>query len=149
MQYANFQENIVHHYGVDIISWTHDKFENPSNLSNSLPPLHTLLDAIRNGTCKFIKLSSSERKACEAQYQADTTSGKITVKKRKVRSDAEVKCKKGKGKGKGKGNDNDNGNGNGNGNNEDDDEDDEERNEDRPWKRVKSNETVPSDDNED
>jgi hypothetical protein len=137
MQYANFQEGIVHRYGVDVVGWTHDKFENPSNLSNSLPPLRTLLDAIRDGTCKFIKLSSSEKKAREAQYQADITSGKITAKKRKIRSDAGVKRKKSK-KGKDRDEEDDN----------DDDEEEEGRDGDRPQKRVKSNETVPSDDDE-
>lgn len=142
MQYANFQEGIVHRYGVDIVGWTHDKFENPSNLSNSLPPLRTLLDAIRDGTCKYIKLSSSEQKAREVQYQADIKSGKIAIKKRKTRSDAGVKRKKSNTKsrkGKDKAQDSDD---------DDDDDDPDDNDADRPQKRVKSKETVPSDDDE-
>jgi hypothetical protein len=118
---------------VDIVGWTHDKFENPRNLSNSLPPLCTFLDAIRGGTCKFVKLKSSEQKAREVQYQADIASGKITLKNRKIRSDAGVKrkCKSRKGKEKAQ-----------------DEDEDERRVGDRPQKRVKSSGTVPSDDDE-
>ena len=136
------QEGIVHRYGVDIVGWTHNKFENPNNLSNSLPPLRTLLDATRDGTCKYIKLSSLEQKAREVQYQADIKLGKIAIKKRRTRSDAGVKCKKSsmksrKGKDKAQDSDNDN-----------DDDDPDDNDVDRPQKRVKSKETVPSDDDE-
>jgi hypothetical protein len=42
MQYVNYEEDIVLHYGVVLEGWTHDKFVNPSKLSSTLPPLQKL-----------------------------------------------------------------------------------------------------------
>jgi hypothetical protein len=57
MQYVNYEEAIVQCYGVVIEGWTFDKFINLSELSTSIPPLKTLLDALNDGRCKFIKLT--------------------------------------------------------------------------------------------
>jgi hypothetical protein len=93
MQYANYEEAIVLKYGIELIGWTHDKFSNPSELSNALEPLRTLLEALNNQSCKFVKLSFSEHRAREAKYRADIASGAIAVKQRKTRKDAGTKRK--------------------------------------------------------
>ncbi len=88
MQYTNYEVDIVIKYGIELVGWTHDKFCNPSELSNSLEPLRTLLDALNNQTCKFVKLSPQDRRAREAKYQADVASGSIPGKQRKTRKDS-------------------------------------------------------------
>ncbi len=93
MQYANYEEAIVLKYGIEMVGWTHEKFCNPSELSNSLEPLRTLLEALNTQTCKFARLSPAERRAREAKYKADVASGAIQVKKRKTRKDVGSKRK--------------------------------------------------------
>ena len=93
MQYANYEEAIVLKYGIEMVGWTHNKFCNPSELSNSLEPLRTLLEALSNQTCKFVRLSPAERRAREAKYRADVASGALQVKKRKTRKDVGFKRK--------------------------------------------------------
>ncbi|KAJ6464982.1 hypothetical protein C8R45DRAFT_755796, partial [Mycena sanguinolenta] len=60
MAYVNYVEDIVLKYGIELIGWTPDKWCNPSELTTSLPVLRMLLNAIKNGDCKFQRLSSSE-----------------------------------------------------------------------------------------
>ncbi|PPQ90583.1 hypothetical protein CVT25_015107, partial [Psilocybe cyanescens] len=91
MCYTNFEEEIVLRYGVDLIGYTYKKLVRPYELSSSLPPLQALLDALENGTCKFVKLSSQERKERQSTYSAKLTSGEIESHKRKHRSDVGVK----------------------------------------------------------
>lgn len=88
MQYTNYEADIVIKYGIELVGWTHDKFCNPSELSNSLEPLRTLLDALNNQMCKFVKLSPQDRRTREAKYQADVASGIIPGKQRKTRKDS-------------------------------------------------------------
>ena len=57
MYYVDYEEKIVQRYGIELVGWTYEKFVNPSELSTLLPGLQQLLDAINNGSCKFIKLS--------------------------------------------------------------------------------------------
>ena len=44
MHYADYEEKVVQHYGVEHISWTYEKLVNPSELSTS--GLCQLLEAI-------------------------------------------------------------------------------------------------------
>ena len=62
MHYSDYEEKIVHRYGVELIGWTYEKLVNPSELSSSLPGLCQLLDAINTGSCKFIKLTQTQLK---------------------------------------------------------------------------------------
>lgn len=90
MHYTRYEEEIIQRYGIELQGWTYEKIINPSLLSSSIPPLKTLLDALMAGTCKFVKLSASERKEREAAYMAKIASGEVEVRKRKQRSDAGV-----------------------------------------------------------
>ena len=90
MHYTWYEEEIIQWYGIKLQGWTYEEIINPSLLSSSLPPLKTLLDALTAGTCKFVKLSASERKEREAAYMEKIASGQVEVHKRKRRSDAGV-----------------------------------------------------------
>lgn len=68
MQYVKYEPDIVLRHGIVLEGWTHPTFANPSELSTSLPPLQTLLNAITNGTCKFVTLSREERMKREDEY---------------------------------------------------------------------------------
>jgi len=94
ISYTDFEEKIVLRYGVDIVGYTYDNFVNPSELSSSLPPLKALLDALNDNTCKFIKLTSSERKERETTFYSKVQSGEVEVRKRKRRADYGVRKKK-------------------------------------------------------
>lgn len=91
MHYVRFEEDIVLRYGIDLVGYTYEKLVNPSLLSTSILPLKGLLDALENGTCKFVKLSAQERKKRQDTYNLKLTSGEIEPRKRKRRSDAGVK----------------------------------------------------------
>jgi hypothetical protein len=91
MQYINYERAIVLRLGVELQGWTHPTWANPSELSTSLPPLQALLDAIKHGNCKFVRLSREELKAREADYHKKIQTGEIQVVQRKKRKDAGTK----------------------------------------------------------
>jgi hypothetical protein len=94
MQYVNYEEAIVQRYGVVLEGWTFDRFVNPSELSTAIPPLQILLDALNNGSCKFIKLTREQHKEHEKDYRAKLVSGEAQVHQRKTRKDAGKKRKR-------------------------------------------------------
>ncbi|KAF8167517.1 hypothetical protein B0H34DRAFT_682178 [Crassisporium funariophilum] len=69
----------------------YEKLVNPSEFSSSLPPLKALHDALAAGTCKFVVLTSAEKKEREAAYMAKIASGDVELRKRKRRSDAGIR----------------------------------------------------------
>ena len=93
MNYTRYEEEIVQRYGIELQGWTYERIINPSMMSNSLPPLMALRDALVAGTCKFVKLTATERKVREVAYMAKIKSGDIEVRKRKQRSDAGTRKK--------------------------------------------------------
>jgi len=88
MRYINYEEEIVIRYGIKLEGWTYENFKNPSELSSSLPPLRALSEAIRNGTCKFVKLTAAEKKKFEQEFNAKVQTGQVILRKRKIRKDA-------------------------------------------------------------
>ena len=93
MQYVNYEKGIVQQYGVELIGWTHDKFTNPSKLSTAVEPLCKLLNAIKGGDCKLIKLTVKEHKKRLETYRAKVHSGEVKVRSKKTHSDAGKKRK--------------------------------------------------------
>lgn len=87
MQYARYEEDIIHKRGVKLVGWTYDKIVNPSQLSSALKPLSTLRNALRDGTCKFVCLSPQEVKQRVAAYHDKVRCGQLPVRKRKPRKD--------------------------------------------------------------
>ncbi|KAJ7463589.1 hypothetical protein FB451DRAFT_1403611 [Mycena latifolia] len=77
MQYVNYEEDIVHRYGIELVGWTPDKWCNPSDLTSSLTVLRELLDALKSGDCKFVKLSVEELKERITDYKEALAAGEI------------------------------------------------------------------------
>ena len=94
MQYVNYEEAIVQRYGIVLEGWTFARFVNPSELSTALPPLQKLLNALNDGSCKFVKLTREQCKAREKEYREKVVTGEIQVRERKTRKDAGQKRKR-------------------------------------------------------
>ncbi|KAJ7757676.1 hypothetical protein B0H14DRAFT_3598809 [Mycena olivaceomarginata] len=82
MDYIYYKESIVLKYGIELIGWPLEHFVNPSDLSSSLPILTQVRDALKNGTCKWVKLSPADRKARKAAWDADVAAGKVVERAR-------------------------------------------------------------------
>ncbi|KAF8132121.1 hypothetical protein K438DRAFT_1788100 [Mycena galopus ATCC 62051] len=93
MDYRHHEESIVLKHGVELVGWTCDRFINPSELSSSIVVLTTLRDAIRDGVCKFIKLTHTQHMARQQKWDADVAAGKIIPRSRSKRSDIGKKRK--------------------------------------------------------
>ncbi|KAH9483800.1 hypothetical protein JR316_0003277 [Psilocybe cubensis] len=93
MQYSRYDEDIVMRYGVVLERWTYEKLINPSALSTSLPSLKMLHEALKKGDCKFVKLTSEQKKEWEKAYMERVQKGEVECCKRKKRSDAGVRRK--------------------------------------------------------
>ncbi|THG93050.1 hypothetical protein EW026_g8073 [Hermanssonia centrifuga] len=88
MQYVNYERDIVQRYHVKMVGWTHEKFVNVSDLGNSLELLETLWSALRNGKCKFIKISAAEATAMKDRTREAIEAGDAPPpKQRKPRKD--------------------------------------------------------------
>lgn len=94
MKYVNYEEDVVHQYGIELIGWTSEKWCNPSKLSSSLTVLRELAAALKSDECKFVKLKPAEVKARIAQHEADIAAGIISGKHRNPRSDIGKKRKR-------------------------------------------------------
>lgn len=92
MQYKTYERDVVQKYKVHLKGWPLDSFVSPSDMSNSLPPLQQLLDALESKTCQFVKLTSAEVEARKAQWEADIAAGKVApLAPNKKRKDARKK----------------------------------------------------------
>lgn len=94
MQYLYYEEDIVIKEGVDLIGWTQDRFVNPSELSSSVSVLTELRDVLKDGTCKWVKLTAVERKARKAAWVTAVAAGKVIQRVRSARSDIGKKRKR-------------------------------------------------------
>ncbi|PPQ94883.1 hypothetical protein CVT25_004672 [Psilocybe cyanescens] len=77
MHYIGYEEKIVQRHGIELVGWTYNKLVNPSKLSTSLPGLQKLLDAINDGSCKFIKLTPLQLKERREVLQKAIKDGNI------------------------------------------------------------------------
>jgi hypothetical protein len=92
MHYVDYEEKVVQRYGIELVGWTYEKFVNPSELSTSLPGLQQLLDAINNGTCKFVKLTPLQIHERRQALQKNVSEGNVPAPKgRKPRKDRGTK----------------------------------------------------------
>jgi hypothetical protein len=92
MQYVDYEDKIVQRYGIELVGWTYEKFINPSELSTSLLGLQELLDAINNGTCKFVKLTVLQLRERRQALQKNIREGNVPgPKARKPRKDRGTK----------------------------------------------------------
>ncbi|THH14605.1 hypothetical protein EW146_g5746 [Bondarzewia mesenterica] len=79
MEYVHYQQVIIERYNIKLISWTHEHFKSPSELSNALTPLEDLFNAIVEDCCKFVQLAPREadylqKERLEKEKVEDTTS---------------------------------------------------------------------------
>lgn len=81
MNYVNFERDFVVKLGIDVVAWAHDKFINPSEISTSLAPLQKLATALKDGTCRFVRLSEAAHRAREAAYTEKVATGAVSVRK--------------------------------------------------------------------
>lgn len=81
MNYINFEREFVVKFGIDVVGWPHEKFINPSEMSTSLPPLQQLAAALKDTTCRFIRLSDAAHTAREAAYNKQVAEGTVAVRK--------------------------------------------------------------------
>lgn len=91
IHWANFEEKTVLHYGVDLVGWTYKEIVNPSSLSSALGPLQELVSALKDGSCKFVKLTCELKQARQALFDSKVSNGEIQPATRKRRIDAGTK----------------------------------------------------------
>ncbi len=91
MSYIHFTRDIEIPYQVSIRKWAHERFCNPSDLSNNVPALTKLRDALVSGECHFVKLNDEEHAAVKKKYEGMVADG--LVPQRKKRKDAGEKRK--------------------------------------------------------
>jgi hypothetical protein len=94
MQYTNYEKAVVQRYGIELQGWTYEKLVNPSELSTAVQPLQKLLEAIKAGDCKFVKLTPDERRMHLETYKKKIAKEEIKVRERKTRSDAGTRKRK-------------------------------------------------------
>ncbi|TBU21055.1 hypothetical protein BD311DRAFT_812740 [Dichomitus squalens] len=85
MQYKNYEQSVVIDHSVALKGWTHDVFSNPARLPAAIDPLRTLLNALDNGNCHFVRLTHAERAQHRLEHTQRIEAG--TAKARKSRSD--------------------------------------------------------------
>ncbi len=91
MQYINYERDIVQKYHVKMIGWTHEKWVNVSDLGNSLEPLETLWNALQEGKCKFVQISTTEANTKAESVRNSISAGQAAPPtKRKARKDKGV-----------------------------------------------------------
>jgi uncharacterized membrane protein YukC len=75
MEYVQYEEKIVHGRGLKLIGWTAPRLVNPSELSSSLAPLKALVHALKTNTCRFEKLTPTERQERIKKYNDEVAAG--------------------------------------------------------------------------
>jgi hypothetical protein len=94
MNYAHFYEVITVPYKISAVGWP-GKFINPSQLSDSLPPLLEFRDSLIEGSCYFKHLSDREIQELGERYRKGVEAGDIIPMQRKTRKDkGTMKAKK-------------------------------------------------------
>ncbi|CAL1708809.1 unnamed protein product [Somion occarium] len=88
MQYIKYEKDIVQRYGIELQGWTHSEWTTPRKMSTSLPPLETLLNALRSDACKFVKLTKAQLDAREKPVEKPRKKREDFGKKRKKRTSA-------------------------------------------------------------
>lgn len=89
LQYANYETDIVHKYGVELAGWPHNTFV-LDRLGRE--PLQEVVDGLLRGTIKWTRLSDKELKSRIDAWKAKQGNQEQTKKpKKRVRlSDEEV-----------------------------------------------------------
>ncbi|KAF8344676.1 hypothetical protein F5887DRAFT_841637, partial [Amanita rubescens] len=87
MNYLNFEILIVAAYHVKLVGWpVNIPFGNPSNIGD-VSSVRALRRALRDGECKWIKLTESQQKEHEDMIEQRRRAGEVVGVKRRRRSD--------------------------------------------------------------
>ncbi|KAJ7695223.1 hypothetical protein B0H17DRAFT_1198912 [Mycena rosella] len=71
MAYVNYEEYVVHRYGVELTGWTPDKWCSLSELTSSIPVLRMLLNALKAGGMKKRKRVVNNENSADDDYPSD------------------------------------------------------------------------------
>ncbi|KAG2135771.1 hypothetical protein DEU56DRAFT_737506 [Suillus clintonianus] len=94
INYANFDVAIKEKLGIDIRGWPEGvPFQSPTSL-NDLNALLKIRDALKDGSCRWFRLSPRQREEYSAQLAARRKKGEVVGKPRKKRADAGVQRKR-------------------------------------------------------
>src|ERR1700722_5299006 len=86
MNYDNYDMAIVERYKVKLTGWTHEKFANPSHIG-TMAGICKLRDALRSGTCHWVRLDAEQIQAHSYALQERRRNGEIIGCPRRQRSD--------------------------------------------------------------
>ena len=90
MNYVNYDTQVVQKYQCKIVGWTFNKFISPFDI-HTVDDLRTLRDALRCGSCFWVRMTKSEVSKHAAEMVLREKAGEVIGKKRKQRSDKGVK----------------------------------------------------------
>jgi len=86
MNYANYESSIVERYKVKLVGWTYPQLVSPSEIG-AMGDIRKLRDALKSGSCKWVRLSKPQMKQHMADVESRRSQGEVIGKKRKERSD--------------------------------------------------------------
>ena len=86
MNYPNYEQLIMQKHQVKLVGFTFHEFISPFNI-NTVNDLQILRDALRCGSCCWVRMTKSEVARHSADLAAREAGGVIVGKKRKGRSD--------------------------------------------------------------
>ncbi|KAF8798805.1 hypothetical protein BYT27DRAFT_7343194 [Phlegmacium glaucopus] len=89
MNYINYDVQVVQRLKVKLMGWTFHMFVSPQDI-NAVDDLRTLRDALRCGSCFWMRMSNPEVTRHAAHMLEREEAGEIIGKKRKARSDKGV-----------------------------------------------------------
>jgi hypothetical protein len=86
MNYPNYEIQIMQKHQVKLVGFTFNEFISPFNI-NTVNDLRILRDALRCGTCCWVRMTKGEVARHSAELSAREAGGATVGKKRKGRSD--------------------------------------------------------------
>lgn len=90
MNYPNYEHQIMQKHQVKLVGFTFHEFTSPFNIS-SINDLRILRDALRCGSCCWVRMTKGEVARHSADLAAREAGGAVVGKKRKGRSDKGMK----------------------------------------------------------
>jgi hypothetical protein len=92
MNYINYDIKVVQAHQVKLVGWTYSSFVSPGEIS-AVSDLQCLRDALKIGTCKWVRLTTRELNKHMQEYEKRCQAGEVVPKKRKERNDKGKKRK--------------------------------------------------------
>jgi hypothetical protein len=86
MNYVNYETTIVERHHIKLVGWTFSQIASPSEIG-MVDDIRALRDALKMGTCRWVRLSKRELATHVEELGKHQSSGEIIGKKRKTRSD--------------------------------------------------------------